>query len=363
MMVRKFQGSSMREALAQVKRELGPDALILATREFGGGMRTEFEVTASLTAGPDGDGDSEAAHDRRTPAAAYGPRARRPKEPPRPAAAAMTDEDVERIMAPLRSELRVIRTLLKDVRPDQGIKRELVAMRQALRDAAVSGNPSALEEPLGEIATRANIVAPSVRRVVALVGPTGVGKTTTIAKQAAREALVERRKVALVTLDTFRVGGEDQIRAYADLIGVPLSVVHDPDRLPETVAQLTKFDRIFIDSAGRSPFDRAALGQLRRALAGVADLEVHLTLSSGSTAAQIDRAFERYRPGRVDRLLFTKLDEADSLEELVRAPARLGTPVTWVTTGQRVPEDIEEANVVGLLRIAQGGFGRAEAAA
>src|SRR5437870_5076556 len=100
-----------------------------------------------------------------------------------------------------------------------------------LRKFQASTMREAIAEVRRELGPRQPIAAPSVKRAVALVGPTGVGKTTTIAKLAARAALVEHRSVALVTLDTYRVGGEDQIRTFADLIGVPLTLVSDPSRL------------------------------------------------------------------------------------------------------------------------------------
>jgi flagellar biosynthesis GTPase FlhF len=276
--------------------------------------------------------------------------------------AGLTDSDVERIMAPLRSELRALKAQLRSSpREEDSVAKELSSMREAL--SRLSMTPSqAPEASLHEIARSTKIASPTLGRVVALVGPTGAGKTTTIAKLAARMALGRRQKVALISVDTYRVGGEEQIRIYADIIGVPLIVVHNLESLAETVAGLEGYSHIFIDTAGRSPKDVDAIDELVRALKAVQNLEVHLTLPAGSSSRWIDGWVRRFSGLKLDRLLFTKVDEADELEELVRAPARHQTPVSFVTTGQRVPEDIEDASEHRLLSMAGARVVRGEAA-
>jgi flagellar biosynthesis protein FlhF len=220
------------------------------------------------------------------------------------------------------------------------------------------------DAPLSEVAARAPIAAPSQRQMVALIGPTGVGKTTTIAKLAARSALIEKRSVAIVTLDTYRVGGEEQLRAFADLMGVPLTLVSDADQVAPTLRRLAgAHDRIYIDTAGRSPRDVDAIAQLERAFTGIPDLEMHLVVSASAHAALVDNWMQHYRSVGIDRLLFTKIDEAPDLTELVRTPARLGRPISFITNGQRVPEDLEVASDQRLLDLATRGFAPSEVAA
>jgi flagellar biosynthesis protein FlhF len=195
-----------------------------------------------------------------------------------------------------------------------------------------------------------------------LVGPTGVGKTTTIAKIAARAALVDGRRIALCTLDNYRVGGVDQIRTFADLIGVPLHVVEDPAQLAEQLAELADYDQVFIDTAGRSPRDRTALDALR-AVTAIPQLEVHLTIAAGTGPAAVDELLRRFGGLAPRRLLFTKVDECDSAPELVLAPARLRLPVTWVATGQAVPEDLEVPTTARLHELSSRGLSGARVAA
>ncbi|MBC7975131.1 MAG: flagellar biosynthesis protein FlhF, partial [Myxococcales bacterium] len=195
--------------------------------------------------------------------------------------------------------------------------------------------------------------APSRGRILMLVGPTGAGKTTTIAKLAARAALIDDRRVALITLDNYRVGGVDQIRTFADLIGVPLQVAETPAALANLIDPAN--DLTLIDTAGKSPRDRASIEELAGHIDGL-EIEIHLVIPAGASAAQIDELVQRYSPLAPSRLLFTKLDEYEHVPELALAPARTRLPITWITTGQSVPEDIEEPSSVRILELASGGL-------
>ncbi len=335
MKIRKFVAADMREALDEIKRELGSEAMIVATKPVRRGLLgSGVEVTAALEQADDGEPS--------------GPTMRAPQPPPRaktstpapsgPTERGLSDSDVERIMMPLRSELRAIRSLLRDA-----------------RDQAPTANHD--ERSLAELANKDGLVAPPARRIIALVGPTGVGKTTTLAKIAARAALVERRTVSILTLDTYRVGGEEQMRAFADLMGVPLTLVPDAARFPELlVNHHAKYDLVLIDTAGHSPRDHEALRALEAIFANVDDIEVHLTLSAGSSARHVDACVRHYSALAPRRLLFTKVDEAVELEQIVRAPLRHGLPVSFITTGQRVPEDLEDATAQRLHQLASAGM-------
>lgn len=177
-------------------------------------------------------------------------------------------------------------------------------------------------------------------RTLALVGPTGVGKTTTIAKLAGRARLEQRRRVGLVTLDLFRVAAVDQARAYADLLGAPLEVAGSSAELSRALDRLARCDLVLVDTAGRSPTDAPRLAELAALLAAAPEVEVWLTLSATTRLRELREAAARFAGCGPRGLVLTKLDETrapgDAVELLARAPA----PLRLVTDGQDVPEHI-----------------------
>ncbi|MCC5828991.1 MAG: flagellar biosynthesis protein FlhF [Phycisphaeraceae bacterium] len=177
--------------------------------------------------------------------------------------------------------------------------------------------------------------------VLALVGPTGVGKTTTIAKLAATFRLRHRRSVGLITTDTYRIGAVDQLRTYADIIGVRLEVVSNAGEMSSTLEKLQGLDVVLIDTAGRSQRDDPRLNQLRQLLEAAAPDQVHLVLSSTSCQQVCMEASERFEALGIDRLIFTKLDEAVGLGVLLNVARKVNKQLSFVTTGQAVPHQIE----------------------
>ena len=177
--------------------------------------------------------------------------------------------------------------------------------------------------------------------IVALIGPTGVGKTTTIAKLAANLKLKEKRRVGLITIDTYRIAAIDQLKKYADIIGSDLRVVGSPDDLRTSVGAMSDCDYVLIDTAGRSPNDALKLSELKNFLASAAPDEVHLVLSTTCSQASVELAIERFTDVRVDRMIFTKLDEAPHVGVMLNIVRKVNKPLSYLTTGQDVPDDIE----------------------
>jgi len=357
MRVLKFEGATMRDAIAKVKAELGDQAVIIATRQVRRGLLgTAVEISAAI------DND-----DAEPPAPAF---TQSLPPPPGP----RNDQELEKLIAPLRSELRSLRALVRTPSETRGtteLRAEVLALRrlveQLRRPAAPPAPPAPPrarrttqheDEVDDTLAHDAPLTAPSSSGVVMLVGPTGAGKTTTIAKLAARASLIDGRRVALVTLDNYRVGGIEQIRTFADLIGVPVQVAETPAALGALINPSN--DLTLIDTAGRSPRDRDAIEELASHVERL-DIEVHLVIPAGSTAAQVDELTERYRALAPVRLLFTKLDECDHAPELALAPLRTRLPITWVTTGQAVPEDIEQPTSARVLELASNGLSESSA--
>ncbi len=176
---------------------------------------------------------------------------------------------------------------------------------------------------------------------IALVGPTGVGKTTTVAKLAASFKLRQGKKVGLVTADTYRIAAVDQLRTYANIIGLPLKVVLTPSEMRQAVRSLGDCDVIMIDTAGRSQNDTTRIDELKEFVAAANPHEVHLVLSSTAGEKVLLREVEAFGEVGVDKVVLTKLDEAVSFGMLVNLARKIGKQFSFFTTGQEVPDHIE----------------------
>ncbi len=194
-------------------------------------------------------------------------------------------------------------------------------------------------------------------RAVAFVGPTGVGKTTTIAKLAATLKLRHGRRVGLITADTYRIAAVEQLRTYAGIIGLPVKVALTPAEMAQARDSFADCDLILIDTAGRSPGDETRLGELAGFLEAAAPDETHLVLAASSANRALARAADRFGCLGPDRLLLTKLDETEGLGVIIAACEQTKLPIAYVSTGQEVPDDFEPANADRLARLALEGEG------
>lgn len=190
---------------------------------------------------------------------------------------------------------------------------------------------------------------------IALVGPTGVGKTTTVAKLAATFKLRQGRRVGLITTDTYRIAAVDQLRTYANIIGLPLKVALTPTEMAAACHELRQCsDIILIDTAGRSPNDSARLEEIRLFVEAAAPHEVHLVLSSTASESVLMRTISRYSTVKTDRIIFTKLDEAVTFGVLVNVLRKTGKRLSFVTNGQEVPDHIEIGRAEDVARLILG---------
>lgn len=186
-------------------------------------------------------------------------------------------------------------------------------------------------------------VAKGEGRVVALVGPTGVGKTTTIAKLAANYRLRENKSVGLITVDTYRIAAVEQLRTYAEIIDLPMEVVSTPREMREAISRMKSLDLILMDTAGRSPRDEVRIQELKAMLAEANPAEVHLVLSATAGARSLTTAADRFAAAGTTSLIITKLDEAIGLGNLLSVVQSAKLPITYITDGQNVPDDIQIA--------------------
>jgi len=209
--------------------------------------------------------------------------------------------------------------------------------------------------------TADNALTPPVRQpdgrpqTIALVGPTGVGKTTTVAKLAASYRLRHGRKVGLITADTYRIAAVDQLRTYSSIIGVPLRVAMNPEEMTAAIESMADLDVILIDTAGRSPSDDQRIDELAAMLDAARPHQTHLVLASVASEAALVRTLTRFAPMNPTRLIFTKLDESASFGVLINILRRTTAKLSFVTTGQEVPDDIEPGRPERLARLVLDG--------
>jgi flagellar biosynthesis protein FlhF len=332
---RTYRASRFEDAVALAKRDLGPDAMIVGTRELGGGRgggRASVELLA-IAAGDSSHGSAS-----------------------RSLPTSISDTD-EAAGAPERRSGLVLEHQLVRRGVPAAAARELAARVRG----RLGREPSdALEATasLAPVLRERMIFAPSglrETRVVALVGPTGVGKTTTVAKLAAHASLVEGRRVALVGMDHYRVGAAEQLEHYADLVGVPVRHAWDGPSLSAALAELGWADLVLVDTEGRAPSDKIAIARLGEAFETAGEpIFVHLCLAAATRQCDLERAITRLAPLSPVRLTVTKVDEAIEAGGIVGAHVASGLPLAWLTTGQRVPEDIEVASAERLSSLLCG---------
>ena len=187
-------------------------------------------------------------------------------------------------------------------------------------------------------------------RVIALVGPTGVGKTTTVAKLAATYKLRHGKKVGLITSDTYRIAAVEQLRTYAGIIGLPLKVANSPDELARAIVELGDCDIVVVDTAGRSQNDARRLDELAEFTKAARPDETHLVLSTTVGDNVLRKTAERFKALGPDRCILTKLDEAVTTGPIAGLSDRIGLPLSFITVGQEVPDDLEPARADRLAR-------------
>jgi flagellar biosynthesis protein FlhF len=192
-------------------------------------------------------------------------------------------------------------------------------------------------------------------RVIALVGPTGVGKTTTVAKLAATFKLRQNRSVGLITTDTYRIAAVDQLRTYANIIGLPVKVAMTADEVADAVASLAHMDVVILDTAGRSQLDRTRLDETRALVDAARPDETHLVLSSSCAEPVLLKTLDRFSIMAPDRVIYTKLDEAVTCGVIPNVVRSSTMPISYITMGQEVPDHIEPADANRLARMVLSG--------
>jgi flagellar biosynthesis protein FlhF len=381
MEIKTYRARSLQEALRWIQRDLGPDAAVLHTRELRSGLMEwlrgrQLEVTAGVGVPvPSQFPESEVVPGVAPPPEKPSEKADEPAGECVPSADGKDYRDA--LHEPSGESVSLVGELcegaeveppefpaglqqllmdLIDAEIDEESARELVHRvrgRSAPRDL---GDAVALKARLArlmeeEIQCAGPISVPrSGRRIVALVGPTGVGKTTTIAKLAAHFHLRQNRRVGLVTVDTYRVAAVDQLRTYADIIDLPLEVVDSPRAMRAALAKLDDRELILLDTAGHSPGDEVRMQELRSLVQESEADDVQLVISGVATASSLKQATARFAAIGATGLILTKLDEMAGMGHLWPMLRQGRLPLSYITTGQNVPDDFAAADARKIAR-------------
>lgn len=357
MHIRTFRAASLQDALEEIRQQMGSNASVLHTRQVRDGWmgwlgRTYVEVTAGLSdetkPPPTIPIDSRPANSR-IDSHFHQPSLNAP------ISVASRLGQTRELPASLKAYQQELVALGI---PSHTIDRWLHSTVSFTADLGDSIPQPWLEHLQRSIARELRIggpirTQPGDRRVVALVGPTGVGKTTTVAKLAAGFRIEARRRVGLLTIDTFRIAAVQQLKAYAEIMDLPMEVVEKPEQMRPALDRLGDVDLVLIDTAGRSPRSDARIEQLVELLRSAQPDETHLVLSATGSTQTIESAVRGFAPVRPTAAILTKLDEASCtanvLSAIVATDQFAGIPLSYTTNGQQVPDDIEAADASKLL--------------
>ncbi|MGL4820526.1 MAG: GTPase, partial [Bacilli bacterium] len=196
----------------------------------------------------------------------------------------------------------------------------------------------------------------AAKRFMYFVGPTGVGKTTTIAKLAARAVMKEGKRVAFITTDTYRIAAIEQLKTYAQILNVPLEVCYTPDDLTRAKEKFAHFDSVFIDTAGRNFRNRAYVDDFQTMIGNDTSSHVYFVVSMTHKMRDIEAIIRNFDGVPVHQFIATKVDETTSFGPLVQLLVATGIGCAYITNGQNVPEDVRAASPATIIELLVGDF-------
>jgi flagellar biosynthesis protein FlhF len=368
-LLKRYLVSSMSSALEKVRLEMGPDAVVLESRQIRTGflwIKPLIEVVASdETVG----GSMRARRPLSPTMTGLATHAETPATAPRELAPALAAPPLEVAAAPAApadgtmawptlmnrlntaadaSPLRPLWTALQSQEVDSQLALEVImAAATEVDPASWSSQTVANEVLVTQIERRVPTTGPIALEddrptIMAIVGPTGVGKTTTIAKLAT-SARTQGFRVALTTFDTHRAGAVEQLRSYADILDVPIHVAYTPEELARTIQSLKDVDLVLIDTPGCGGKNRALLEELQRCFSPFKECEVHLALSCDTQLPDMLETTRAFDGLGLTGVILTKVDEASCLGPALSLVHQSGKPLSYLTTGQSIPADVEVA--------------------
>ncbi|MBP2077675.1 flagellar biosynthesis protein FlhF [Oceanobacillus polygoni] len=365
MKVKKYIAATMPEAMNQVRKELGSDAVILNSKEiqqrgmFGFFKKKQIEVVAALDPSPI-----------------------RTKKSHKQATEVHVTNKGNNIKFENDHVLQEIKNLKKMI--DVQSRQEALSFSPSyqiayehLLDQEVHPNLAkeiveSVSEKQGDIELDSimdniglviedrlsNVLSPIPldKKIIQFVGPTGVGKTTTIAKVAAKMMLESDKKVAFITADTYRIAAVEQLKTYARILNVPLEVAYSIEDYHQAITKFSSYDVIFVDTAGRNFRDPKYINELKATI-DMSMMETHLVLSLTTKPKDIVEIYEQFEHLAISSVIFTKLDETRQYGSLINIVLGKQIGITYLTNGQDVPDDLLEADAHAIRKLLVGDCG------
>ncbi len=394
MRIKKFEGETLQGALAKVKKDFGPDAVILHTKTYKrGGLfglfgRNVTEVTAGIDINITSKTASlQTATATKPPVVEIGKANANINEPEKNIFSSYQRvEDIsfknESLLRELNEGKISLNTAFRPVKEigtsnitlknglgrlqklliENGVEENLVyrtlqSINSQLNEQQINTKGVAEQYLFEYVASMVKTsgpikTSPGAVKLITFIGPTGVGKTTTIAKLAAKYALIENKKVVLISADTYRIAADLQLKKYGEIMGIPVEIVLTPNDLQKVINKYIDKDFIFLDTAGRSPRNKKHLVELKEFLEVYSPVEIHLVISAVTKYYDALSIINNFGLVPIHRILFTKLDETKNYGILLNLSVSSGgIPISYITIGQTVPDDIEVAEPKVLSRL------------
>ncbi|WP_078413246.1 flagellar biosynthesis protein FlhF [Priestia abyssalis] len=372
MKVKKYMASSMPEAMNKIRKELGHDAVILNSRVvhtggvFGFFRKKSIEVIAAI--------DSQPVSQKKK----Y-PTEGKQVLPPFPASSPNQSENIVQEINGLKRMLQQLTIMNHSVNTQLPSAVERIVQR--LKEQEVSGSlidqlvPSLLEFyylnkgqatekklvhwTKAWLLEKLSVVKPLQgidfeKKYINVVGPTGVGKTTTLAKMAAQCVLKHQKKVAFITTDTYRISAIDQLKTYANILNVPIEVCYNKEDVEKAKNTFAHFDIILIDTAGRNYRQRQYVDDLIEMFSFNEEMQTHLVLSLTGKIKDMEDVCDQFSSVPLDSFIFTKMDETSTYGSMLNMILKYGKSVSYITNGQNVPDDLKKASPEHIVNLMFG---------
>jgi len=373
MKIKRFVGRNMKEAIQKAKQELGPDALIISTRKIKspsvfGGTQTEITVAQdSLTESPPPNLEENCLTKNNN---IYHQADNKPSEITSYSTTDMKKDIIfiKQLLFELiqEKEFLFIPQLKKDffklylyliekgVDEAVAIKLLKTLVEEKSKFSKITFNPeNFLIDFLGNNIKITNGIERYLNKykIFALIGPTGVGKTTTIAKLAARYSIESGAKVGLITLDTYRIAAVEQLKIYAGIMGLDLEIIHTHDEWENAIKKFCNMDIIFVDTAGHSQKNEEYIFNLKTFFRNSKSVHISLLISATSDKNNIRDIINSFGILLPENIIFTKIDEVCNLGSILNISHWSNIPISYLTNGQNVPDDIIEAEKTELAKM------------